>query len=67
MRLLRWVIGLTLVAAVAAFVWGLVMPRRKIPATPIPVYVAPEPAADEEVSVPDAVPLDADGASAIPE
>ncbi len=54
MRVLRWVIGLALLAAVAAFVWAIFVPRRRVEPE---FYVAPEPAEHQEVSVPEAEPL----------
>lgn len=58
MRVLRWVLGVLALAAAAAFVLGLLAPRRRVPSTPTPTYVAPPPADDSEVTVADAVPLD---------
>ncbi len=57
MRVLRWVVLGVLAAAVGAFVLGLLAPRRRLPATPVPIYVAPPPAEDSSVAVEDAVPL----------
>lgn len=57
MRVVRWVLGMALLAAAVAFLWALFAPRRKVEALPAPGYVAPEPADDETVSVADAQPL----------
>lgn len=59
MRVLRWMFGVAALAAVIAFLWALLAPRRKVEAQPTPTYVAPEPADDHEVSVDDAQPLPA--------
>jgi hypothetical protein len=57
-RLLRWFLAVALVAAGLAFVWALLAPRRKAQVAPTPSYVAPPPADDGSVSVPEAIPLD---------
>lgn len=57
MRVARAVLGLALLAMAAAFLWALFAPRRKVEEAPAAAYVAPEPAADEEVSVAEATPL----------
>ena len=49
--------ALPALAAVGAFLLGLLAPRRRLPATPVPTYVAPPPAEDTTVTVwPEAVP-----------
>lgn len=58
MRVVRWALGLLALAAVGAFLLGLLAPRRRLPATPVPTYVAPPPAEDTAVTVAEAVPLD---------
>jgi len=58
-RVVRWAFGLLALAALGAFLLGLLAPRRKVPATPVPTYVAPPPAEDATVTVPEAVPLEA--------
>ena len=57
MRVLKWVFGVALLAAAAAFLWGLIAPRRKPESIAAAPYVAPEAAVDQDVSVPDAEPL----------
>ncbi len=57
MRVVRTVVVALGAAAFGAFLVALLAPRRRIPASPVPVYVAPPPADDAEVAVADAVPL----------
>ena len=57
MRVLRWALGALALAALGAFLLGLLAPRRRVPATPVPTYVAPPPAEDAALAVPEAVPL----------
>jgi hypothetical protein len=57
-RVVRWALGLLALAALGAFLLGLLAPRRRVPSTPVPTYVAPPPAEDAAVTVPEAVPLD---------
>ena len=58
MRVLRWALGALALAALGAFLLGLLAPRRRVPATPVPTYVAPPPAEDTTVTVAAAVPLE---------
>ena len=58
MRVLRWVLSALALAALGAFLLGLLAPRRRVPATPVPTYVAPPPAEDAAVTVAEAVPLE---------
>ncbi|HYN65405.1 MAG TPA: hypothetical protein VES93_00860 [Ornithinibacter sp.] len=57
MRVVRTAAVVLGAAALGAFLVALLAPRRRIPASPVPVYVAPPPSDDAAVAVVDAVPV----------